>query len=151
MLYQLGRTRSDITERREAAHQQDRKLAEAGFTLIELLIVIVILGILAAVVVFSVQGIQDKGQDAACASDAASVNTAVQAYYAQNGSYPTDLSALTASGKSLLTNIKLDTTNKIVQGGGYTIAYATTGSGYTLTPSGGTGVTLDKCTTITVS
>ena len=35
---------------------------ESGFTLIELLIVIVILGILAAIVVFSVQGITDRGK-----------------------------------------------------------------------------------------
>ena len=36
---------------------------ESGFTLVELLVVIVILGILAAIVVFSVRGITDKGQD----------------------------------------------------------------------------------------
>ena len=35
---------------------------ESGFTLIELLIVIVILGVLAAIVVFSVQGITDRGK-----------------------------------------------------------------------------------------
>ena len=38
---------------------------EAGFTLVELLVVIVILGILAAIVVFAVGGINDKGEDAA--------------------------------------------------------------------------------------
>ena len=37
-----------------------------GFTLIELLMVIVILGVLSAVVVFSVAGINDKGEAAAC-------------------------------------------------------------------------------------
>ena len=39
---------------------------EEGFTLIELLIVIIILGVLAAIVVFSVSGITNKGSSAAC-------------------------------------------------------------------------------------
>jgi type II secretion system protein G len=62
---------------------------ESGFTLIELLIVIVILGVLAAIVVFSVSGITDRGKANACKADLATVTTAVEAYYAQNGSYPT--------------------------------------------------------------
>ena len=89
MLQQLGRTRSDLTERREAAHQQQKRVAEAGFTLIELLIVIVILGILAAVVVFSVRGITDKGQGAACQADFVTVQNAEEAAYAQGGNYLT--------------------------------------------------------------
>ncbi len=56
-----------------------------GFTLIELLIVIVILGILAAVTVFAVRGITDKGTTNACASDKATVATAAEAYFAQYG------------------------------------------------------------------
>lgn len=58
--------------------------ARDGFTLIELLIVIVILGILAAVVVFSVQGIADEGEDSACAGGARTLATAVEAYFAQH-------------------------------------------------------------------
>ncbi|HEX2040247.1 MAG TPA: prepilin-type N-terminal cleavage/methylation domain-containing protein [Acidimicrobiales bacterium] len=65
-----------------------RKRQEEGFTLIELLIVIVILGILAAVVVFAVGGISDRGKKAACQSDLKTVETAVEAYYAQNSKYP---------------------------------------------------------------
>jgi general secretion pathway protein G len=69
------------------------KLREArkdakGFTLIELLIVIVILGVLAAIVVFAVGGITDRGNDAACKSDLKTVQTAAEAYFAQKGSYP---------------------------------------------------------------
>ncbi|MFB7744939.1 competence type IV pilus major pilin ComGC [Streptomyces sp. NPDC056132] len=60
--------------------------AEAGFTLIELLVVIVILGILAAVVVFSVRGINDKGQSSACKTDRSTIQTAEEAYFA-NGSH----------------------------------------------------------------
>jgi type II secretion system protein G len=62
---------------------------ESGFTLIELLIVIVILGILAGIVVFSVQGVTDRGTAAACKSDVKTLDVAAEAYYAQKGTYPT--------------------------------------------------------------
>lgn len=65
------------------------KKKDEGFTLIELLIVIVILGILATVVVFAVSGIRDQGDQSACETERRSVETAVEAYYAQNGAYPT--------------------------------------------------------------
>jgi general secretion pathway protein G len=61
---------------------------EGGFTLIELLIVIVILGVLAGIVVFSVRGISDRGDTAACKSNLKATEVAVEAYYAKNGSNP---------------------------------------------------------------
>jgi prepilin-type N-terminal cleavage/methylation domain-containing protein len=67
---------------------------ESGFTLVELLIVIVILGILAGIVVFSVAGITGRGAAAACKSDVASVQVATEAYYAQTGGWPADIPAL---------------------------------------------------------
>src|SRR5208283_5591761 len=62
----------------------------SGFTLIELLIVIVVLGILAAVVIFALGGITGKSQLAACQADGATVSTALSAFRAQN---PTVLTA----------------------------------------------------------
>jgi prepilin-type N-terminal cleavage/methylation domain-containing protein len=56
---------------------------DKGFTLVELLIVIVILGILATVTVFAVRGITDKGKAASCGSDRKTVETAIEAYFAQ--------------------------------------------------------------------
>ena len=56
----------------------------SGFTLIELLIVIVVLGILAAVVIFALGGITGKSQLAACQADGATVSTAMSAFVAQN-------------------------------------------------------------------
>ncbi len=67
---------------------------ETGFTLIELLIVIVILGVLASIVTFSVRGITDRGDVAACKANLATAETAVEAYYAKNGSNPGTLAAL---------------------------------------------------------
>ena len=59
---------------------------DKGFTLVELLIVIVILGILATVTVFAVRGITDKGQANSCDVEKRSIETAFEAYYADNNS-----------------------------------------------------------------
>jgi prepilin-type N-terminal cleavage/methylation domain-containing protein len=70
---------------------------DEGFTLVELLVVIAILGILAGIVVFSVAGITNNGQSAACATEKGTLVTAEEAYYAQNKSYVAD-SVLKTSG-----------------------------------------------------
>lgn len=67
---------------------------EGGFTLIELLIVIVILAILAAIVVFAVQSLSGTSAKASCESDLQTVDHAVQAYNAQNGTMPTSIANL---------------------------------------------------------
>ncbi len=59
---------------------------ERGFTLIELLVVIVILGILAAVVVFAVGGLTDKGEKSSCKIDTRTIRTAEEAYFAKQAS-----------------------------------------------------------------
>jgi prepilin-type N-terminal cleavage/methylation domain-containing protein len=73
---------------------------ESGFTLIELLIVIVVLGILAAVVIFSLGGVTTQSAVAACNSDAKSVEVAVEAYHDFPGNtlnaYPTQMTDLTS-------------------------------------------------------
>ncbi|MFB7053484.1 type IV pilin protein [Streptomyces vinaceus] len=71
--------------------------AEAGFTLIELLVVIVILGVLSAIVVFSVRGINDKGQGSACKTDKSTIQTAEEAYFATNNAYG-DMDKLVSGG-----------------------------------------------------
>lgn len=80
---------------------------ESGFTLIELLIVIVILGILAAIVVFAVGTATTDSKKNACKADVKTVNVALEAYKAKNGSYPTtpstDLVASSNGGPFLKT------------------------------------------------
>jgi prepilin-type N-terminal cleavage/methylation domain-containing protein len=65
-----------------STHDTDRP---DGFTLIELLIVIVVLGILATVVVASVSGIVDRGEEATCEDDRRILATAAESYFAQVG------------------------------------------------------------------
>ena len=65
--------------RETLAHRRGEEL-EAGFTLIELLIVIVVLGILAATVIFALTGVTSQSAKAACASDGKSYEIAVAAY-----------------------------------------------------------------------
>jgi general secretion pathway protein G len=93
---------------------REAKKNESGFTLIELLIVIVILGILAAVVVFSVSGLTDRGSQSACQADVATVTTAGESYIAKNGTPATDIPALVTAG--LLHSAPGDVTYALVAG-----------------------------------
>ena len=96
---------------------------ESGFTLIELLIVIVILGILAGVVIFSVGGITDTGVEAACKTDLKTVETAVEAYRAQQKVYPADLNpSVTITHQFLRPSDNLPA-GSVLTGNGYTIEY----------------------------
>ena len=82
--------------------QQRRAIegSDSGFTLIELLIVIVVLGILAAIVVFSLGTITGKSAVAACQADAQQLNTGLAAYYAANQVYPDQAAATTTSANT---------------------------------------------------
>jgi prepilin-type N-terminal cleavage/methylation domain-containing protein len=72
----------EAIEVRSRINLQDKNLIEKGFTLVELLVVIVILGVLAAVVVFAVGGITNTSKQNACKIEVRTVNSALQAYYA---------------------------------------------------------------------
>lgn len=71
---------------RRSLDRAHARRSDEGFTLIELLIVIIILGVLAAIVVFSVTGITDKGNTAACNATVSEIDTAFEANVAQGGS-----------------------------------------------------------------
>jgi type IV pilus assembly protein PilA len=60
---------------------------EGGFTLIELLVVIIILGILLAVAVPSYIGFKSKAEKSAAQANVRAAVPAVEAFYADNGTY----------------------------------------------------------------
>jgi prepilin-type N-terminal cleavage/methylation domain-containing protein len=68
-----------------------RERSEDGFTLIELLLVIIILGVLAGIVVFAVNGISDRGHLSACKSDKKNVEIASEAYFSKWGEYAAEI------------------------------------------------------------
>ena len=80
-----------ILERRREGRRDQR-----GFTLVELLVVVLILGVLAAVVVFSVGGITNRGRNASCVTEVREVRTAIEAFKAQSptNTNPANLHAL---------------------------------------------------------
>jgi len=67
---------------------------ESGFTLIELLIVIIILGILAAIVLFGLGTFRGDSKTAACKADRRNIQTAVAAYNAKRDAFPASVQEL---------------------------------------------------------
>lgn len=65
-----------------------------GFTLIELLVVIAIIGILASIVLASLNSARIKSRDARRVADIKQIQLALELYFDANGSYPTATSAL---------------------------------------------------------
>lgn len=61
---------------------------EQGFTLIELLVVIAIIGLLAGIVLFSLNSTRSKSRDAKRKSDLVAIQKALELYYSDNISYP---------------------------------------------------------------
>ena len=68
----------------------------AGFTLIELLLVLVILGVLAAIVVPKFSGRTEQARRTAAVSQISTFGTALDAYEVDMGSYPQGRSGLNA-------------------------------------------------------
>lgn len=67
-----------------------KKVFQRGFTLIELLVVIAIIGILAAVVIGSLNDARSGGQNASIQQTMASIRTQAEVYYNTTGSFSYD-------------------------------------------------------------
>lgn len=88
--------------------------SEQGFTLIELMVVIVILGLLAAIVTFNVLPLGDRGKITKAKADIATIESALDLYKLQNDGYPT-----TTDGLQALISPPADADASKYQRGGY--------------------------------
>jgi type IV pilus assembly protein PilA len=101
---------------------------ESGFTLVELLVVMLILGILAAIAIPSFFNQRDKGNDAQAKADARTAQTAMETYATDNGgSY---------SGATVST---LQTIESTLNGATLSLPVAPTASTYTVRATSSTG------------
>jgi uncharacterized protein (TIGR02145 family)/prepilin-type N-terminal cleavage/methylation domain-containing protein len=77
------------------------KKKNKAFTLIELLVVIAIIGILSTITVVVLQNARAKSRDAKRIADIKQMQTALELYFNDNGSYPTSVTSTIASGSNV--------------------------------------------------
>jgi len=106
---------------------------QKGFTIVELLVVIVVIGILAAITVVSYTGITQKANTTKALSNAQSVQNVAEVYFAQNQVYPSTIANFTDStlAAKLPTNITVSGTAPTASNGQTNIQYENCSAGAT--------------------
>lgn len=89
-----------------------------GFTIVELLIVIVVIGILAAIVIVAFNGVQNRAKNSRVQSALTSVHKKIEAYKALNDVYPATQSVALASAVSTGAMVYVDSGCHLVTGTG---------------------------------
>jgi len=105
---------------------------QRGFTLIELLIVISIIGILATLLMANFVGVRQRGRDGQRKSDLRQIQSALELYRADQGSYPNPLpdcgASLVVGSSTYMQKIPCDPINSSP----YLYAYSSNGTTYAI-------------------
>jgi prepilin-type N-terminal cleavage/methylation domain-containing protein len=133
------------------------KKRQTGFTIVELLIVIVVIGILAALVITTYSGIQQKARNTERQTDINAVQSQLEAYFALNGKYPALATDGTGLGTDSAQNVTFIQANlkgldkealrdPNAAAGDYSLATSGTGTAdkYTYVPLNGSGTACDN-------
>lgn len=82
-----------------------------GFTLVELMVVIAIIGILASIVLASLDSARKKGRDARRISDVKQIQLALELFYDANALFPSDISTAALVTPGYISVIPIDPSN----------------------------------------
>jgi prepilin-type N-terminal cleavage/methylation domain-containing protein len=99
--------------------------SEQGFTIVELLIVIIVIGILAAIIIVAYNGVTSSARDSSAHAAGVTMQKKIEAYNAAVGNYPSaatttnDLNTQTASALTG-SGLTMDTTANITAANGTT-------------------------------
>lgn len=106
---------------------------QKGFTIVELLIVIVVIGILAAITIVAYGGIQSKARVAAVSAALSQASQKLAVYQVDNGNYPTSLATIgLVNSTSVSYSYNYDNS---VTPSTYCLTATTTGTSYSATNS----------------
>jgi general secretion pathway protein G len=89
------------TKTRAVAAATAISAARSGFTLIEIMLVVVIIGILAAIILPNLGGKTKQASISATKASIANISLAIDSYEVDNGAYPPSLQALITKGSEL--------------------------------------------------
>jgi prepilin-type N-terminal cleavage/methylation domain-containing protein len=92
-----------------------------GFTLIELLVVVAIIGVLATIVLASLSDARARARDAKRLADIRTIQTALEVYYLDNGTYP--LPPRGGSFRDLMGTLPFDPIKGFIDGINYEYVY----------------------------
>lgn len=108
------------------------KNKQKGFTIVELLIVIVVIGILAAIVIVTFTGVQKKARDSDRKSDVNAISGLLEVYFADKGQYPTlaNLNSANTAGSWRGDNMK-DLKDDLITAPGGTVGLVGSGAAVT--------------------